>query len=298
MMRRVLAGAVLAALCLPAAAQDRFADAGVAVAELAPGLHMLRGVGGNVALVTGDGPSFIVDDDFAQMAGKLEAAVATVSDEPVGFVINTHWHGDHTGGNRHFAGAGAVIVAHDNVRKRMSTDQFTEVFGRTTPASPAAALPVVTFGDSLTLHLNGKTMDVLHLPAAHTDGDAVVFFREDNALHTGDLFFFGLYPFIDIDAGGGIRGMVAALTRLLEMTDETTKIIPGHGPLAGRDDMRAFRDFLTTMADAIEGMIADGMSREEILAAKPTADYDAVFNREGFFQPDQWVSLLYADLSR
>ncbi len=279
-------------------AQDRFKDVVVKAEEVAPGLHMLTGAGGNLALISGDGAPVLIDDQFAEMAGKIRAAVAKITDAKVGYILNTHWHGDHTGGNESFSGSDAVIVAHENVRKRLSTDQFNALRNSTTKAAPEAAWPVVTFTRDLTLHMNGKTLQIEHIANAHTDGDSIVWFVEDNALHTGDLFFNGMFPYIDIGSGGSIRGTVAAADKMLARVNAETKIIPGHGPLTGRDDLRAYRDFLTTVADAIEGMIADGKTEAEVVAAKPTADFDAHFNRIGFFKPDQWVALIYKDLSR
>ena len=288
----------LAGACSLVSAQGRFDDVEVRTQELASGLYMLQGAGGNLALVVGDDKTFMVDDDFGELSEKIAAAVAAVSDKPVSFVLNTHWHGDHSGGNENFARAGAVIVAHDNVRQRMSREHFNEIFDRKTPASPPAALPVVTFADDLRLHLSGKTIEARHLPGAHTDGDAAVLFVEDNVLHTGDLYFNGMYPFVDITSGGSIRGLIDAVGRMLEWTDSATRIIPGHGALSNRDELRAYRDFLTTVADAIDALIAEGRSEEEVIAAKPTADFDATMNRLEFFKPDQWVSLIYKDLTR
>ena len=160
------------------------------------------------------------------------------------------------------------------MRKRLSTDQFNALRNATTKAAPEAAWPVVTFTRDLTLHMNGKTLQIEHIANAHTDGDSVVWFVEDNALHTGDLFFNGMFPYIDIGSGGSIRGTVAAADKMLARVNAETKIIPGHGPLTGRDDLRAYRDFLTTVADAIDGLIADGKTEAEVIAAKPTADFD------------------------
>ena len=283
---------------LQASAQDRFADVTVESQPVADGIFMLTGSGGNIGVMVGDDATFVVDDQFAELAGRIEAAITKLSDVPIGFILNTHWHGDHTGGNEYFANSGAVVVAHENVRKRMSVESFNKLRNTTTPAAPDAARPVVTFSSDITLHLNGKTVEVKHLSAAHTDGDAAVLFVDDNILHAGDLLFNGLYPYIDTSSGGSINGLIAAATDMLDWVDADTKIIPGHGPLANRDDLRAYRDFLTTMRDAIGAMIEQGNTVEEVLAARPTADYDASLNRVGFFTPEQWVTLVYNDLSR
>ncbi len=275
-----------------------FDDVVIDAQQISDSIYMVTGRGGNIGLVTGDDRTFVIDDQFAPLAPKIQAKIAELTDRPADFVLNTHWHGDHSGGNLPFAEAGAVIVAHDNVRVRMSTEQFNGFSNRNTPPSPAGALPVITFDQAMTFHVAGKTLKIQHLHAAHTDGDAVVYFVEDNVLHTGDLFFFGMYPYIDVAAGGSIRGMARAAGEMIEMIDAETKVIPGHGPLATRDDIRAFRDFLTTVADAIDAMIEEGKTLEEVVAAEPTKDFDEQFNARGFFKPADWVGLVYADLSR
>ncbi len=264
---------------------------------VAENLYMLTGAGGNIGLVTGSDRTFVIDDQFAELAPRIRAKIAELTHRPADFVLNTHWHGDHTGGNEAFGEAGAVLVAHDNVRSRMSSEQFNTLAGRAIPASPAAALPVITFSETATFHVAGKTLKVTHLHAAHTDGDAVVYFVEDNVLHTGDLFFNQMYPYIDVAAGGSIRGMARAAGEMLAMVDDETQIIPGHGPLATRDDLRAFRDFLTTIADGIDALIAEGRTLEQVIEAEPTKDFDERFNAKGFFKPADWVRLVYSDLT-
>ena len=287
---------LLGLLVAPAAAQDRFADVKIESERVANGIFMLTGQGGNIGAVVGDDATFIIDDQFAPLAERIQAEIARLSDNPVGFVVNTHWHGDHIGGNEHFGNAGSIIVAHDNVRKRMSVESFNAFNNTNRPPAPPAARPVVTFAEDITLHLNGKTIQVRHIASAHTDGDAAVFFVEDNVLHAGDLMFNGRYPFIDTNSGGSIDGFIAASTKMLGWVDAETKIIPGHGPLANRDDLRTVRDFLATMRDAIAAMIADGKSVEEVVAAKPTARYDAAMNPLGG-EPDRWVAAVYKALA-
>lgn len=296
MTLRTIQFLLLGFLTVQAAAQDRFADVKIESERIADGIFMLTGQGGNIGVVVGDGATFIIDDQFAPLAERIQAAIAKLSDNPVGFVVNTHWHGDHIGGNEHFGNAGSVIVAHDNVRNRMSVESFNSFSNTNRPPAPPAARPVVTFADDITLHLNGKTIQVRHIASAHTDGDAAVFFVEDNVLHAGDLVFHRRYPFIDINSGGSIDGFIAASTELIGWIDADTKIIPGHGPLANRDDLRAIRDFLTTTRDAIVAMIADGKTLEQVVAAKPTARYDATMNPLGG-EPDRWVAALYKALS-
>jgi glyoxylase-like metal-dependent hydrolase (beta-lactamase superfamily II) len=227
----------------------------------------------------------------------VKAAVATLTSKPVRFVLNTHWHGDHTGGNKDLGESGTLIVAHENVRKRMSTDQFIEAFGMKEPAADPAALPVVTFTDAVTFHLNGDEIYAFHVAPAHTDGDSVVQFRKANVLHGGDTFFNGMYPFIDLSSGGSVNGMISAADRMLALAGEATKIIPGHGPLGTKADLKAYRDMLATSRDRVAALVKAGKTLEQVTAARPTADLDAKWG-QGFIKPDPWVSILYKDLAR
>jgi glyoxylase-like metal-dependent hydrolase (beta-lactamase superfamily II) len=291
---------VAAAWLLAAAsafAQPDFAKVDITVEKLSEGVYMLVGAGGNIGLSVGDDATFIVDDQFAPLTDKIVAAIGTVSKTPVKFVVNTHWHGDHTGGNENFGKAGAVIIAHDNVRKRLSTEQFTEAFNQTTPASPKAALPVVTFAESVTLHLNGDSVRVVHLPPAHTDGDAIIHFTKANVLHTGDLFFNGGYPFVDVSSGGHVNGIIDAADTVLAMGDDQTKIIPGHGPLADKAALKRFRDVVATVRDRVAALVKEGRSLDEVKAAQPSREFDAQWGG-GFVKGEQFVELVYASLTR
>ncbi len=261
------------------------------------GIAMLVGSGGNLGVSAGADGVFLIDDQFAPLTEKIKAAIAEISDKPVRFVINTHWHSDHVGGNENFGEAGAVIVAHENVRKRMSVEQVMKVFNTTIPASPKVALPVITFTRDVTFHLNGDDMHVFHVNNAHTDGDAVVQFRKANVIHTGDLYFAGIYPFIDSESGGSINGVIDAVTNLLPLLDENTKIIPGHGPLSNKAELTTYLEILTTVRDRISQLIQEGKTQEEVVAAKPTADLDETWGK-GFLSPEQFVGLVYLDLSR
>ena len=213
------------------------------------------------------------------------------------FVVNTHWHGDHTGGNENMGAAGAIVVAHENVRARMSVDQFIEAFGRTVPASPPGALPVITFTDAMTFHWNDDVLHVFHVEHAHTDGDAIIRFVESNAVHMGDTYFNGMYPFIDVSSGGGIDGMIATADKVLAMIDDQTKIIPGHGPLSNKAELTAYRDMLATARGNIHKLVSEGKSKEETVAARPTSSLDAQWGG-GFMQPDVWVGLVYDSLKK
>jgi glyoxylase-like metal-dependent hydrolase (beta-lactamase superfamily II) len=279
------------------AGQPAQAAPAVVTQLVAPGLWMLVGQGGNVGVSAGEDGTFIVDDQFAPSAPAILAAVQAIRPGTPRFVLNTHWHGDHTGGNESFGTQGAVIVAHDNVRRRMSVEQFNTTFNRRTPPSPAVALPVVTFASEVTLHLNGDDVRLVHVANAHTDGDAIVHFRRANVIHAGDLYFNGNYPFVDVASGGSIRGMIAAADAMLALADENTKIIPGHGPLATARELREYRDMLAAVTERVAAMLREGRPLAEVVAARPTAPYDDKWGR-GWFKPDVWVGFVYADLAR
>jgi len=283
-------------LSSPGATQDQV-DVRMELVTVAEGIYVLYGRGGNIGVSAGEDGVLLIDDQFAYMTPKVRAAVATVSDSPVRMVLNTHWHGDHTGGNEALARDGAMIVAHDNVRARMNSSHFSTFFQSTSEPSPREALPVVTFERDVTVHLNGHTIWLEHAPTAHTDGDAIVYFEEANVVHMGDNFFNGLYPFIDADSGGSIVGMVAAIDTALARIDAETRVIPGHGPMSDKNGLRAFRDMLATVAGRMRTAIDVGRSVEEIVASKPTADFDANWG-QGFIKPDDWVALVYGVMTR
>lgn len=260
--------------------------------DLGGGLYMLAGKGGNLALSVGEDGAFLVDDQFAEQAPGIRAAIAEVTDAPVRFLVNTHWHGDHSGGNEAFGKGGAVIVAHEEVRRRMSTPQFLRAFSRQVPASPQEAWPVVTFSQRVTFHWNDDDVVIRHFGAGHTDGDAVVQFRKADVIHTGDTFFNGFYPFIDASSGGSLDGMIRTADLVLALAGPETRIIPGHGPLARRDDLVRFREMLAGVREVVRPLLAQGKSADELVVAKPTAAWDAEWGG-GFLKPDAWVRILY-----
>ncbi len=286
-----------AALLAPSAARAQDLSAvQVRTEHVAGAVHVLTGAGGNVAVVAGADGVFLVDDQFAPLTEKIRAAVARISPAPVKFVLNTHWHGDHTGGNENLGRTGVLIVAHDNVRTRMSADQFQNNLSDTVKASPAGALPVVTFADAVTFHLNGEEVHAFHVAPAHTDGDAVVHFRRADVVHMGDTYFNGLYPYVDLSSGGSVDGMIAAADRVLAMAGERTRIIPGHGPLSGRAELRAYRDMLATVRDRVRAMAREGKTVEQVLAARPSAEFDARWG-QGFMKPESFVRIVYQSVA-
>lgn len=284
------------AFCGAAAAQD-FSQVPVQTVKLTDSVYMLVGAGGNVGLSVGPDSVFMVDDQFAPMAPKLKAAVAALTNRPVQFLLNTHFHFDHTGGNEAFGQDGAVIVAHDNVRRRMSSEQLISFIGARQAASPRIALPVVTVPGEVKLHVNGDEVHAFHVPAAHTDGDLVVHFAKSNVVHMGDTFFNGMYPFIDAGSGGTPDGVIAAYDRVLALTDAQTKIIPGHGPLATRADLQTTRDMLATVTARIKAARQAGQSNELIAAGKPAAEYDAKYGG-GFIKAEQFVQMMLGAIPR
>ena len=240
--------------------------------SLGGGIYMLTGQGGNIGLSVGDDGVFIVDDQFAPLTDKILAVIADITSESVRFVFNTHWHGDHTCGNENLGRAGALIVAHENVRQRMSMDQVLERIGRPAAESPAVAegsWPVVTFTEEVTFHLNGDELHAFHVENAHTDGDAIVHFKRANVVHMGDTFFRDRFPFIDTATGGSIDGIIAAAGAALALMDAETQVIPGHGALSNRENLREYRDALKTMRDAVADLMEQGRSLAQIIAARP-----------------------------
>lgn len=293
-MRRLL---LATSLCIaaPVAAQEDLSKVEIRVERIAPGVAVLFGAGGNIALSHGADGNLLVDDQFAPLTDRIVAAVAGIDPDPVKFVINTHWHFDHTGGNENLGKRGAVIVAHDNVRTRMSAGQLMQFakLKMQVPAAPGVALPVVTFTDGVTMHLNGDAIHVEHVANGHTDGDALVHWRRANVLHTGDTFVRDGYPLIDRGSGGSIDGMIAAATRGLGFVNAATKIIPGHGAVASRADYQAYRAMLVDVRGQVAAGIAAGRSRARIVASRPTARHP---RPAGFVSADDFVASVYDSL--
>ena len=266
--------------------------------EVAPGLYMLEGqggfTGGNLGLLTGDDGVVLIDDSLPPLTEKLLAAIGALTEDPVEFLVNTHVHGDHIGSNEALGKAGATIVAHDNLRRRLLDDGVRAPEGQV-PA-PEDALPVVTFSDSVTFHLNGRAAFVFHVKNAHTDGDAVIHFRDDNVIHAGDAMFNSLFPFIDLDSGGSLDGYIAAQERILAMANDETRIIPGHGSLAGRADLEAAVEMLRDAKARVQALVEAGQSEEEILAANPLADYHDEWNW-GFITTERMTKTLVRALT-
>lgn len=296
MFKKILAlGTAAAAAFGVSAAQNNFENVEITTTEVADGIYMLAGAGGNIGLSTGADGAFLIDDQFAPLSDKIKTAIAAVTDDPVEFLVNTHWHGDHTGGNEAFGESGAHIVAHDNVRKRLK-DGLTRASGRTTPPAPDAALPVITFSHALSFHWNGDHVKVWHPENAHTDGDAILYFKNANVVHMGDVFFNGGYPFVDIESGGDLDGYIAAQEKLLGKIDDETKIIPGHGPMADKADLQRTTDMLKDVRARIQALIDDGKDADAAVAADPLKDLNSDWG-QGFINGERMVRAAHASLS-
>jgi glyoxylase-like metal-dependent hydrolase (beta-lactamase superfamily II) len=292
-MRRyfaALTAAAAAATTAPAAAQQTTPNVEIRVERVAPGVAILFGRGGNVGLSYGADDNVLIDDQYAPLTERILSAVRSVDPDPVRFVINTHWHGDHTGGNENMGRAGAVIVAHDNVRRRMSMEQV--VRGNAVSASPAGALPVVTFSESVSFHLNGDEVRVFHVEHAHTDGDALVYWTRANVLHMGDVYFRSFLPFIDLDSGGSVDGLLRAVDQALAIANEATVIVPGHGEIARRADLVAYRDLVSRLAARVRAEIRAGRSLEEIKAMRLADPHGRATD---FVTPDFFIETLHRD---
>ena len=277
-----------------AANAQNWAAVEIRTVPVADGLFMLQGRGGNIGVSVGDDGVFLIDDQFAPLNDKILAAIKALSDQPVRFLLNTHWHGDHTGGNEAFGKAGTVIVAHDRVR-----DRLAQKLARGGEADGTAGLPVITFSESITFHLNGEAVVVTRQPPAHTDGDAIVHFPEANVLHMGDIYFNGLYSFFDGSSGGSFDGMIAALDWALARADDETRIIPGHGALSDRRELEDHLTRLKAIRARTQAAIDKGQSLRDFVASKPTADFETTYTGSyKVMEADKFLSLVYTDLKR
>jgi cyclase len=282
---------IMLSLCLavPAAAQD-LSKVEIKTQQLAPGVAVLFGAGGNIGVSYGEDGTILIDDQFAPLTEKIQKAVADLGAQPVKFLVNTHWHFDHSGGNENLGKAGAVIMAHDNVRVRMAAG--ATVAGNVTPPAPKAALPVVTYADGLKLHLNGEEVRVVHVPAAHTDGDSFIHWTKSNVIHMGDLFMLGIsFPFVDVGSGGNVRGFVTAADKVLAIANDQTKIIPGHGAMATKADLQNHRDMIATVIAKVEAGVKAGKTLEQIKASRPADGFGV--KADGFITADAFVETVY-----
>jgi glyoxylase-like metal-dependent hydrolase (beta-lactamase superfamily II) len=289
--------ALSALLAFGAHAQQRNFDAvQIKTTQVAAGIYMLEGEGGNIGVSSGEDGVYLIDDQFAPLTPKIVAAVKAISDKPIRFLMNTHWHGDHVGGTENLGKAGVVIIAHDNVYKRMSVGGAITALKQNYAPAPKAALPVITFNQTATFRMNGDDVTSTHLPPAHTDGDSFVRFAKANVIHTGDVFAAYRYPFIDVESGGSIKGVLRAIDVLLPVMDDNTKVIPGHGGLSSKKDVLAYRKMVATAISKIEPMVKSGRTLQQVIDAKPLREFDEEWGK--FRKPEAFVEIVYNGLRK
>jgi len=293
-VKKFLLLTVVLVCAISAHAQTDFSKVEIKATKVAGNVYMLQGSGGNIGVSVGDDGLLIVDDQFAPLADKIRAALKGLADKKLRFILNTHWHGDHTGGNVAF-GPEATIIAHDNVRKRLATEQKSAVFNSTTPASPKEALPVITFNDSLSVHFNGEDIRAIHFPHGHTDGDSVIFFSAWNVVHLGDDFFAGRFPFVDLESGGSVEGLVKNIGELIGKIPADAKLIPGHGPISTLDDLKSYHRMLQQTTEIVRGKITAGKTLDQIKTEGLPAEW-APWGT-GFIKTDRWVETIYKSLT-
>ena len=286
-IKALMLSVTMALLTQVVASQD-MADVEIKINQITTNIYMLQGEGGNIGVLVGADGTLIVDDQFAPLTDKIKTAITTISDHPVQFLLNTHWHYDHTDGNENFGSAGAIIISQANSRERMAHDQVLQLLERPQPAYSAEGLPKITFDDTMMFHYNGEIVNVFHLGPAHTDGDAIIHFTKANVFHTGDVFVrYGL-PFIDQPNGGNIEGMIKVIDAIARLADDNSKIIPGHGGLSTKQDLIAYGDMLKSITSTIRNLMDEGKSLSEIIATKSLAKYDG-----GFIGADDFVKIVY-----
>lgn len=255
---------------------------------------MLEGSGGNIGVCIGEDGTFIIDDQFAPLTEKITAAIGKITPKPVQFLINTHWHFDHTDGNENFGSAGAIIVSHQNSRKRMARDEVVALVGTEQKAYSRDGLPKITFKESMSFHYNGETINIFHIGRAHTDGDAIVHFVESNVLHMGDVFVRYVFPFIDEPNGGNINGMIKTLDKAAELANNQTQIIPGHGQVSNKKDLLDYRKMLVTIRDRIKIQVEKDKTLKQIIASNPTQGYEG----SDFVAKDDFVKIVYDSIKK
>ena len=276
-------------------AQQDFSKVEITATKVAGNIYMLQGSGGNIGVSVGTDGILIVDDQFAPLADKIKKALKDLGDGKLKFVLNTHWHGDHTGGNVAF-GPDAPIIAHDNVRRRLSTEQKSEFFKRTTPASPNEALPVITFDKSLSVHFNGEEIKVIHFPHGHTDGDSVIFFTNSNVVHLGDDFFVSRFPFVDLESGGDVEGLIKNIAEIIPKLPADVKIIPGHGAISTVADLKAYHRMLTETTAIVREKMKAKKTLAEIKAEGLPPEWKEWGS--GFIKTDVWLETIHRSLSK
>ena len=286
--------AALTMVAVTASAQQDFSKIEVKPTKITNNFYTLEGAGGMVGILVGNDGVFMVDSQFAPMSGKLAAAIKNITDKPIRFLVNTHVHGDHTGGDENFGKMGVTILARENLRYRLAYPN-PQANGQPSPAMHAVGLPMLTYDAPLTLHMNGEDIRLIPVKAAHTDGDTLVVFPNNDVIMTGDFYRSVQYPNIDRANGGNMNGMLDGLAMVIGLAGPNTKIIPGHGPTVGRDAVIAHRDILLTTKNRVAKLIAEGKSQDDVVAAKPTADLDSKIAEVGMTR-DRFVTQVYQEL--
>jgi glyoxylase-like metal-dependent hydrolase (beta-lactamase superfamily II) len=266
----------------------------ITATKVAGNVYMLQGSGGNIGVSVGPDGVLIVDDQFAPLADKIKAALKSLNEGRLKFILNTHWHGDHTGSNAVF-GPEATIIAQTNVRKRLSTEQKSEFFKSTTPASPKEAWPVITFDNSLSVHFNGEEIRAIHFPQGHTDGDSIIFFTTSNVIHLGDDFFAGRFPFVDLESGGSVQGLTKNIADLIPKVPAGAKLIPGHGPISSVEDLKTYHHMLVTTTEIVRKRIAEKKTLDQVKAEGLPAEWQSWGT--GFIKTDLWLEIVYRSLT-
>ena len=291
-IRLLLSIVAVCIIGISALAQDDFSKVQIKSTKVSGNIYMLEGAGGNIGVSAGEDGILIVDDQFAPLAERIRAALHSLNPGKLKFVLNTHYHGDHTGGNSTF-GPEAPIIAQTNVRKRLETEQ--KVMGQTVKASPKEALPVITFDQSVSIHFNGEEIRVIHFPHGHTDGDSVIFFTKSNVVHMGDDFFAGRYPFVDLDAGGDVLSLTKNVEEIIAKLPADVKLIPGHGPISSLDDLKLYHRMLVETTDIIRKRMAAGEKLDAIKSEGLPPEWTSFGS--GFIKTDRWIEQVYKSLS-
>ena len=294
-MKKYLLILVICISCLLVRAQNNFDTVKIRPVQVAENLYFLKGSGGNIGVFIGKDGTLMIDDQFAPLSNKINGAIKTLSPNDIRFLVNTHMHGDHSGGNENFKQMGVTVVAHDMVRERMSKEQVNRTNNTVTPPRPEDAWPVVTFSDKLNFYLNQEEIELLHVSPAHTDGDVVIHFKKANVYHMGDMFVTYGYPYIDYGNGGSINGFISSLDAFLGMMDDNTKVIPGHGELCTKADVKKFRDRLAEIRDEVATALKKGKKPEDIASLPVTSKYDAEWGK-GFIKGKDFVVLIAENL--
>ena len=260
--------------------------------KIAPNIYTLTGKGGNIAVITSKNKTLMIDDKFAALTENINKEISKFTKNPVGIILNTHWHGDHTGGNENYGKKGAIIVAHENVRKSLAKGHHYKLREKIVAPAPAEALPIITFKREMSFYLDQEILNVFHVKNAHTDGDIIIHFPKSNVFHMGDTFFNGFYPYIDADKGGSIKGMIKAGERVLKMSNKKTVIIPGHGPIASKADLKNYVKMLKGVRKIMKRYIKKGLSLDNILKKRPISHLEKKWGK-GYFKADFFLKFVY-----